>query len=68
MVAKGADREPLKAGQRVLLRQALAGYDAGAPGVVTRSSREGEAAFVRFDRTGHTLLVSRDLLEPAEPA
>jgi hypothetical protein len=63
-----ADGEPLEAGQRVVLREALAGYEPGASGVVTRSSREGDAAFVRFERTGHTLFVSRELLELAEPA
>lgn len=58
--------EPLTVGQNVVLRQPLAGYEAGTPGVVTRPSPQG--AYVRLQTTGHTLSVPRELLETSEQA
>jgi hypothetical protein len=52
---------PLAVGEKVVLREELAGYEPGTPGVVTRSA--GESVFVRFETTGHTLSVPPELLE-----
>lgn len=53
----------LAAGVSVILREAIFGYDRGSRGVVVRSTASRVA--VRFEATGHTLFVPRQLLERA---
>jgi hypothetical protein len=65
MSAKGRREDLLAVGQKVALREAVAGYEPGTLGVVTRFG--GETVYVRVEPTNHVLPVRRDLLEvPAQ--
>lgn len=52
--------EPFPAGTEVALTERTYGYEAGTKGIVVRSNPE--TVLVRFDPTGHTVPVARDLL------
>lgn len=56
------ERGSLAAGTEVVLRESSYGYESGSRGVVKRLA--GETAYVRFDSTGHTLLVHVERLQP----
>lgn len=56
-------QEALPSGTEVILLEATFGYEPGAVGVVVRSNPE--TILVRFERTGHTVPVARDLLRVA---
>jgi hypothetical protein len=55
----------LRVGALVELREPAMGYEAGSRGVVTDSSTSGRV-MVRFEETGHTMLVAPRLLRPVD--
>jgi hypothetical protein len=56
----------LELGAKVELCQPLYGYEIGARGVVwATDARDPRAVLVKFDDTGHTMLVIAEALRPA---
>jgi hypothetical protein len=67
MSSDGPGKELFRVGQEVVLLEAVYGYASGTPGVVMRVG--SRAVHVRFETTGHTLSVPRELLDaPPEAA
>jgi hypothetical protein len=58
--------ERFRVGDEVVLLDAIYGYEPGAPGVVMRA--RAQAIHVRFETTGHTLSVPRELLAASPDA